>query len=99
MDLADDVTEDNVENYLKDCDGILVPGGFGPRGIDGKIQAIKFARENNIPFLGICLGMQLATIEFARNVLGISDADSQSYVKTQLTPSLTICLINIQELI
>lgn len=48
--MADDVTEDNVENYLKDCDGILVPGGFGPRGIDGKIQAIKFARENNIPF-------------------------------------------------
>ena len=84
--LADDVTEDNVENYLKDCDGILVPGGFGPRGIDGKIQAIKFARENNIPFLGICLGMQLATIEFARNVLGISDADSTELCENTTNP-------------
>ena len=84
--LADDVTEDNVENYLKDCDGILVPGGFGPRGIDGKIQAIKFARENNIPFLGICLGMQLATIEFARNVLGISDADPTELCENTTNP-------------
>ena len=84
--LADDVTEDNVENYLKDCDGILVPGGFGPRGIDGKIQAIKFARENNIPFLVICLGMQLATIEFARNVLGISDADSTELCENTTNP-------------
>jgi len=84
--LADDVTEDNIENYLKDCDGILVPGGFGPRGIDGKIQAIKFARENDIPFLGICLGMQLATIEFARNVLGISDADSTELCENTTNP-------------
>ena len=71
---------------MKDCDGILVPGGFGPRGIDGKIQAIKFARENNIPFLGICLGMQLATIEFARNVLGISDADSTELCENTTNP-------------
>ena len=84
--LADDVTEDNIENYLKDCDGILVPGGFGPRGIDGKIQAIKFARENDIPFLGICLGMRLATIEFARNVLGISDADSTELCENTTNP-------------
>ena len=84
--LADDVTEDNVENYLKHCDGIFLPGGFGPRGIDGKIQAIKFARENNIPFLGICLGMQLATIEFARNVLGISDADSTELCENTTNP-------------
>ena len=53
---------------LKNCDGILIPGGFGARGIEGKIEAIKFARENKIPFLGICLGMQLCMIEFARNV-------------------------------
>ncbi|HLQ39454.1 MAG TPA: CTP synthase [Tetragenococcus sp.] len=61
---------------LQAVDGILVPGGFGDRGIEGKIEAIRFARENNIPFLGICLGMQLACVEFARNVLGLSQADS-----------------------
>ena len=64
------VNADNVNEILKDADGILVPGGFGDRGIEGKISAIQYARENDVPFLGICLGMQLATIEFARNVLG-----------------------------
>jgi CTP synthase len=64
---------------LADCDGILVPGGFGNRGINGKITAIRYARENNIPFLGICLGLQLAVIEFARNVLGLKDADSTEF--------------------
>ncbi len=64
---------------LKYVDGILVPGGFGERGIKGKMEAIKFARENKIPFLGICLGMQLAVLEFARNVLGIKEADSMEF--------------------
>lgn len=70
------VDDDNVESYLKDADGILVPGGFGDRGIDGKISAIKYARENKIPMLGICLGMQLAVVEFARNIAGLKDAHS-----------------------
>lgn len=64
---------------LKYVDGILVPGGFGERGIKGKMEAIKFARENKIPFLGICLGMQLAILEFARNVLGVKEADSMEF--------------------
>ncbi len=71
---ADLITEDNVADYLKDSDGILVPGGFGDRGLEGMITAIKYARENDVPYLGICLGMQMASIEFARNVLGIKDA-------------------------
>lgn len=66
-------------NELSDVDGILIPGGFGERGIEGKIEAIKYARENNIPFLGICLGMQLSIIEFARNVLSIKDANSTEF--------------------
>lgn len=69
-----DVT--NYKERLKDADGILVPGGFGERGIEGKILATQYARENNVPFLGICLGMQLATVEFARNVVGLKDAHS-----------------------
>ncbi|ADC49463.1 CTP synthetase [Alkalihalophilus pseudofirmus OF4] len=73
---AEKVTDENVESLLKDSDGILVPGGFGDRGIEGKISAIKYARENHVPFLGICLGMQLATVEFARHVLGLEDANS-----------------------
>src|SRR5512139_2820574 len=64
---------------LKDYDGILIPGGFGKRGIEGKIEAIRFARENNIPFLGLCLGFQLAVVEFARNKLGITDATSEEF--------------------
>ncbi|ETY75325.1 CTP synthase [Lactiplantibacillus fabifermentans] len=73
---AEEVTEDNVQELLGDADGILVPGGFGDRGIEGKITAIKYARENDVPFLGICLGMQMASVEFARNVLGLKDANS-----------------------
>ncbi|WP_125706624.1 CTP synthase [Lacticaseibacillus daqingensis] len=71
---AEEVDDDNVAELLSDADGILVPGGFGDRGLEGKIAAIRYARENNVPFLGICLGMQMASIEFARNVLGIKDA-------------------------
>ena len=73
---AVDVTNDTVKTLFKKVDGILVPGGFGDRGVEGKIEAIRYARENNIPFLGICLGMQTAVIEFARNVLGFEDANS-----------------------
>lgn len=66
-------------SILKNLDGILIPGGFGERGVEGKIKAIQYARENKIPFLGICLGMQLSIIEFARNVLGIQDATSSEF--------------------
>jgi CTP synthase len=68
------VTNENAEEYFSDVNGILVPGGFGSRGIEGKISSIQYAREHNIPFLGICLGMQMAIVEFARNVIGFSDA-------------------------
>jgi len=74
---AEDVTDSNAEELLGKADGILVPGGFGDRGIEGKISAIRYARENKVPFLGICLGMQCIAIEFARNVLGYTDADSR----------------------
>ncbi len=73
---AADVTAENVSECLKDIDGVLVPGGFGDRGVEGKIETIRWARENKVPFLGICLGMQCAVIEFARNVLGYKEAHS-----------------------
>ena len=73
---AEDVTTETAEKLFDDVNGILVPGGFGDRGVEGKIEAIRYARENNIPFLGICLGMQTAVIEFARNVLGYEGANS-----------------------
>lgn len=76
---SEHITEENREDVLKDADGILVPGGFGERGIDGMILAAGYARENNIPYLGLCLGMQIAVIEFARNVAGISDAHSGEF--------------------
>ncbi|MDD6570945.1 MAG: CTP synthase [Thermoflexaceae bacterium] len=76
------VTEENASEIFNDVDGILVPGGFGNRGIEGKIIAIKYARENNLPFLGLCLGMQLSIVEFARDVIGYSDAHS-----VELNPS------------
>ncbi|XWS55433.1 hypothetical protein CRYUN_Cryun10bG0173100 [Craigia yunnanensis] len=82
----EDITEiENLEAYkaawklLKSADGVLVPGGFGDRGVEGKILAAKYARENRIPFLGICLGMQIAVIEFARSVLGLKDANSTEF--------------------
>ncbi len=73
------ITEYTVDELLGDVDGILVPGGFGNRGVEGKIKAAQYARENNIPYLGICLGMQTAVIEYARNVLGYSDANSSEF--------------------
>jgi CTP synthase len=74
---SESITEENVEKNFKDLQAVLVAPGFGNRGIEGKIVAIRYARENNIPFLGICLGMQCAVIEFARNVLGLKDAHSR----------------------
>ncbi|AST95863.1 CTP synthase [Shouchella clausii] len=73
---AEQVNDENVDELLNKADGILVPGGFGDRGIEGKITAIRYARENKVPFLGICLGMQLASVEFARTVLGLEGANS-----------------------
>ena len=73
---SEDVTAENADSLLSDVDGILVPGGFGDRGIEGKIEAIRYAREHQIPFLGLCLGMQLAIVEYARHVAGLEDAHS-----------------------
>lgn len=73
---SEDVTAENADSLLSDVDGILVPGGFGERGIEGKIEAIRYAREHQIPFLGLCLGMQLAIVEYARHVAGLEDAHS-----------------------
>ncbi|APC97167.1 CTP synthase [Francisella frigiditurris] len=73
---SEEIKSDNVASFFTDVGAILVPGGFGSRGIDGKILAIQYARENKIPFLGICLGMQLSVVEYCRNVLGIKDANS-----------------------
>ncbi|MBZ4688091.1 MAG: synthase [Clostridia bacterium] len=84
------VTEDNVKEKLEGVDGILVPGGFGDRGVEGKIQAIKYARENKIPFLGICLGMQLAVVEFARHVLGYEKAHSSEFMPDTPDPVIDL---------
>ncbi len=77
-------TEDPAK-LLENVSGLLVPGGFGERGIEGKIRAINFARENNIPFFGICLGLQCAVIEFARNVCGIKKANSSEFKKNKFS--------------
>ena len=76
---SEEITAENVNETLKGIDGILVPGGFGSRGIEGMILAAKYARENNVPYFGICLGMQIAVIEYARNVAGIKDANSGEF--------------------
>ena len=76
---SETITEETKEHILADLDGIIVPGGFGNRGIEGMILAAQYARENNVPYFGICLGMQIAVIEYARNVLGISDANSGEF--------------------
>jgi CTP synthase len=75
----DSDNEEMEEQLLKDVDGILIPGGFGPRGTEGKMRAIKYARENKVPLLGICLGFQLSVVEFARNVIGLKDANSTEF--------------------
>ena len=76
---AEKLNGTNVEASLKEADGIVVPGGFGERGIEGKVLACQYARERDIPYLGLCLGMQMAVIEFARNVCGIQDANSKEF--------------------
>ncbi len=79
---SEQLNQKNVKQALENIDGVLVPGGFGERGVEGKIAAIRYARENELPFFGICYGMQLASIEFARNVCGIKDATSREFAPT-----------------
>ncbi|MGB0154440.1 MAG: CTP synthase [Verrucomicrobiales bacterium] len=90
-----DIEAEGTEKYLKDVSAILIPGGFGDRGIEGKITAAKWARENNIPYFGICLGMQIATIEFARHACGLENAHSTEFDPT--TPHPVICLLEEQK--
>ena len=87
---SETVTPENVDELFSDVDGILVPGGFGDRGIDGKIEAIRYARTHGLPFLGLCLGMQLSIVEFARDVVGLKDAHS-----VELDPQTTNPVIHI----
>ena len=87
---SETVTAENAKEILKGLNGIIVPGGFGNRGIEGKIQTIKYARENNIPFLGICLGMQMAVVEFARDVLKLEDVNSAEFDENCKNPVIHI---------
>ena len=87
---SDEVTEQTAADMLSDVDGILVPGGFGSRGIEGKIQAARYAREHKIPYFGICLGMQIAIVEFARNVLGYQDAHSAEFMPQSPYPVIDL---------
>ncbi len=88
---SEDINEGNVKELLGDAAGVIIPGGFGERGIEGKIQACRFLRENHIPFLGICLGMQIAVIEYARNVCGLEGAHSREF--DEETPHAVIDLM------
>jgi CTP synthase len=98
VDAEDLEDESRAESALSGMDGILVPGGFGDRGVEGKIVAVKYAREHNIPFFGVCLGMQCATIEFARNVLKLKDANSTEFTdERHQTHHPVICLMSEQE--
>jgi CTP synthase len=83
---SEKIEDNGSKKYLQDIDGILVAGGFGSRGVEGKIEAIRYARENQIPFLGICLGMQLSMIEYARNVLGLEDVNSVEFEEKPKNP-------------
>lgn len=87
---SETLTDDNVQDKLRELDGLLVAPGFGNRGVEGKIIAVKYARENKLPFFGICLGMQMAVIEFARNVLGWKDAHSTEMDKTTTHPVIDL---------
>lgn len=87
---SEQITSKNVNEKLKDVEAIIVPGGFGCRGIEGKIETVKYARENRIPFLGICLGMQMAVVEFARNVLKLKDANSIEFDEKTSSPVIHI---------
>jgi CTP synthase len=92
---SEDVTPKSVAGLLEGCDGVLVPGGFGDRGINGKVEATRYARENGIPFLGICLGMQIMVIEYSRNILKWKQANSTEF--DEQTPYPVICLLEEQE--
>ncbi|TAN59613.1 CTP synthase, partial [bacterium] len=87
---SESIEVDGPEKILSGVSGVLVPGGFGYRGIEGKIKAIRYARENKIPYFGICLGMQTAAIEFARNVLGIKRANSTEFIKYTKEPVISL---------
>ena len=87
---SETITKENVAEKLSEFDGVVVPGGFGNKGIEGKIETIKYVRENKIPFLGICLGMQMAVVEFARNVLKLKDANSAEFDENTKNPLIHI---------
>jgi CTP synthase len=87
---SEDIEKKGADKFLKDVSGVLVPGGFGYRGIEGKIKAIKFARENKIPFLGLCLGMQCAVIEFARNACDLKEANSTEFKPKTRYPVISL---------
>ena len=87
---SEDIESDGAEPYLADVSGILVPGGFGLRGVDGKIAAIQFARERQIPFLGLCLGMQCSVIEWARHIAGLKDANSAEFAPDTANPVINL---------
>ena len=89
---SEDINEDTVNDILSGLDGILVPGGFGKRGIEGMVLSAKYARENNIPYFGICLGMQIALVEYGRNVLGLEGADS-----TEFNPETPFPIIDLMD--
>jgi CTP synthase len=87
---SEHLNEENITECLQDVDGILVPGGFGDRGVEGKILAAKYARENKVPYFGICLGMQMAVVEFARNVAGMEDAHSSEFDEQSKHPVIDL---------
>ncbi|UCD06810.1 MAG: CTP synthetase, partial [Candidatus Aenigmatarchaeota archaeon] len=89
------INKNNVKREMEGLDGLIVPGGFGARGVEGKIECIRYSRKNNIPFLGLCFGFQMAVIEFARNVCGLKEANS-----TEIKPNIknpVICILPEQE--
>jgi CTP synthase len=87
---SEDIEKGDPKKFLKDVHGVLIPGGFGSRGIEGKIRTVQYIRENKIPFFGICLGMQIATIEFARNVVGLKGANSTEFDKENPYPIISL---------
>jgi CTP synthase len=91
---AEDIERDGVEKHLAAADGVLVPGGFDKRGTAGKVEAVRYARERQVPFFGICLGLQCAVIEYGRNVVGLGEANSTEFVRA--TPHPVVCLLDEQ---
>ncbi len=87
---SENVNEENARDIFKNVSGIIIPGGFGVRGVEGKVAAAEYARENNVPFLGLCLGMQIAVIEFARNVCGLKDANSSEFDENTQYPVIAL---------